>query len=156
MKGRIRRFLLWLSSRREVIPLKLTSQEQETVWKKFCSYCIKVIDGEILNYFDELKRQQEHEVCFSDLTKEQQNQLYTYDEILKGIHFQVMDMDVEVNDDQISEALGRLSEKRRMIILMAYFLDMKEAEIAQCMELVQSTIHYHKAESLRLLKEFLE
>ncbi len=136
--------------------MKLTSQEQEIVWKKFYSYCKKVIDGEILNYLDELKRQQEQEVCFSDLTKEQQNQLYTYDEILKGTHFQVMDMEVEVNDDQISEALGRLSEKRRMIILMAYFLDMKEAEIAQCMKLVQSTIHYHKAESLRLLKEFLE
>lgn len=136
--------------------MKLTIQEQEIVWRKFRSYCIKVIDGEVLNYLDELKRQQEHEICFSDLSTEQQNQLYTYDDILKSTHFQVMNMDVEVNDDEISEALGQLSEKRRMIILMTYFLDMKEAEIARCMKLVQSTIHYHKAESLRLLKEFLE
>lgn len=139
-----------------MIPLKLTIQEQEIVWRKFRSYCIKVIDGEVLNYLDELKKQQEHEICFSDLSTEQQNQLYTCDDILKSTHFRVMDMDVEVNDDEISEALGQLSEKRRMIILMTYFLDMKEAEIAQCMKLVQSTIHYHKAESLRLLKEFLE
>lgn len=138
------------------IPLKLTAQEQKIVWRRFCRYCIKVIDGEVLNYLHELRRQQEHEISFSELTEEQQNQLYTCDDILKSIHFRVMDMDVEVNDDEISEALGRLSEKRRMIILMAYFLDMKEAEIAQCMKLVQSTIHYHKAESLRLLKEFLE
>lgn len=136
--------------------MKLTIQEQEIVWRKFRSYCIKVIDGEVLNYLDELKKQQEHEICFSDLSTEQQSQLYTYDDILKSTHFQVMDMDVEVNDDEISEALGQLSEKRRMIILMTYFLDMKEAEIARCMKLVQSTIHYHKAESLRLLKEFLE
>lgn len=99
---------------------------------------------------------QEHEISFSDLTQEQQNQLYTCDDILKATHFQVMDMDVEVNDDEISEALSRLPEKKRMIILMTYFLDMKEAEIAQCMKLVQSTIHYHKAESLRLMKGFLE
>lgn len=156
MKGRIGRFLLWLLCRGEVIPLKLTIQEQEIVWRKFRSYCIKVIDGEVLNYLDELKKQQEHEICFSDLSTEQQNQLYTCEDILKSTHFQVMNMDVEVNDDEISEALGQLSEKRRMIILMTYFLDMREAEIAQCMKLVQSTIHYHKAESLRLLKEFLE
>ncbi|MCI9106039.1 MAG: sigma-70 family RNA polymerase sigma factor [Lachnospiraceae bacterium] len=136
--------------------MKLTIQEQEIVWRKFRSYCIKVIDGEVLNYLDELKKQQEHEICFSDLSTEQQNQLYTCDDILKSTHFQVMNMDVEVNDDEISEALGQLSEKRRMIILMTYFLDMRGAEIAQCMKLVQSTIHYHKAESLRLLKEFLE
>lgn len=136
--------------------MKLTIQEQEIVWRKFRSYCIKVIDGEVLNYLDELKKQKEHEICFSDLSTEQQNQLYTCDDILKSTHFRVMDMDVEVNDDEISEALGQLSEKRRMIILMTYFLDMKEAEIVQCMKLVQSTIHYHKAESLRLLKEFLE
>lgn len=77
MKGRIRRFLLWLLCRGEVIPLKLTIQEQEIVWRKFRSCCIKVIDGEVLNYLNELKKQQEHEICFSDLSTEQQKKLYT-------------------------------------------------------------------------------
>ena len=31
-----------------------------------------------------------------------------------------------------------------------------EKEIAECMNLVQSTVHYHKADSLRLLKKLLE
>ena len=54
------------------------------------------------------------------------------------------------------EALYRLPEKKRKIILMSYFLDMTEKEIAECMNLVQSTVHYHKADSLRLLKKLLE
>lgn len=47
-------------------------------------------------------------------------------------------------------------EGKRKIILMSYFLDMTEKEIAECMNLVQSTVHYHKADSLRLLKKLLE
>lgn len=42
------------------------------------------------------------------------------------------------------------------MILMAYFLDMTEKEIAETLNLVQSTVHYHKADSLKLLKKIME
>ena len=35
-------------------------------------------------------------------------------------------------------------------------LEMTEQEIADYYHLVQSTVHYHKAESLRMLKDILE
>lgn len=35
---------------------------------------------------------------------------------------------------------------------MLYFLDMTEKEIAVYLKLVQSTVHYHKDNSLKLLK----
>ena len=47
--------------------MKLNRQEKEIVRKKFCAYCIKVLHGEALNYLDELKRQREREVSFSEL-----------------------------------------------------------------------------------------
>ena len=44
-------------------------------------------------------------------------------------YFQIMGMEVPVKDEAISEALYRLPEKKRKIILMSYFLDMTEKEI---------------------------
>ncbi|MFR0077731.1 MAG: sigma factor-like helix-turn-helix DNA-binding protein [Blautia sp.] len=78
------------------------------------------------------------------------------DDLEEQIYFQIMDMDVPVKDAEIAAALKRLPEKKRMIILMAYFLDMTEQEIAEYLHLVQSTVHYHKADSLRLLREIME
>lgn len=79
MKGRNRHFLLRLLCRGEVIPLKLTPQQKEIVRKKFCTYCIKVLHGEALNYLDEMKRLREREVSFSELIPDEWNKLCTYD-----------------------------------------------------------------------------
>ena len=136
--------------------MELTSQEKDIVRRKFCKYCIKVMEGEVLYYLRQLERQHEREVCFSDLTPEQEKQLSVYDDFLEMNYFQVMDTDVPVRDEDISNALKKLPERKRKIILMAFFLDMTEQEIADYYHLVQSTVHYHKAESLRMLKMFLE
>ena len=113
------------------------------------------MEGEALYYLRQMEKQQEREVCFSDLTAEQQNELSVYDDLLEINYFQVMDKDVPVRDEDISDALKKLPERKRMIILMAFFLDMTEQEIADYYHLVQSTVHYHKAESLRILKGIL-
>ena len=136
--------------------MKLTRQEQDIVRRKFSSYCIKVLHGEAMNYLDELDKLRKREVNFSELLQEEWNQLYSYDNLPDKNCFQVMDMKIPVKDDSISDALNQLPERKRMIILMAYFLDMTEKEIADYMNLVQSTVHYHKADSLRLLKKLME
>lgn len=114
------------------------------------------MEGEALFYLRQLEKQQQREVCFSDLTPEQEKQLSAYDDLLEINYFQVMNMDVPVRDEDISEALKKLLERKRMIILMAFFLEMTEQEIADYYHLVQSTVHYHKTESLRMLKDILE
>jgi len=114
------------------------------------------MEGEALYYLRQLEKQQEYDVCFSDLTPEQKNQLSAYDDLLEINYFQVMDKDVPVRDEDISDALKKLPEQKRMIILMAFFLDMTEQEIADYYHLVQGTVHYHKTDSLRMLKDILE
>lgn len=136
--------------------MKLTKQEQDIVRRKFTTYCVKVIEGEIKNYFIELEKLQEREVNFSDLLPEEWNQMCWYDDVLESDFFQVMDMEIPVRNDDISRALKKLPERKRIIILMAYFLEMTEKEIAECLNLVQSTVHYHKADSLRLLRKWME
>ncbi len=136
--------------------MKLNRQEKEVVQRKFCTYCIKVLHGEALNYLDELDRQSEREVMFSELLQKDLDALYCCDDYDMADYFTVMGRKVPVRDEWISMALKKLPIKKREIILMLYFLNMTEKETADCLKLVQSTIHYHKEDSLRLLRKLME
>ncbi|MED9967348.1 MAG: sigma factor-like helix-turn-helix DNA-binding protein [Blautia sp.] len=136
--------------------MKLKRQEKEIVRRKFCTYCIKVLHGEALNYFDELERQRKREVNFSELLQKELDALYCCDDYDLADYFSVMGRQIPVRDELVSKALKKLPSKKRDIILMLYFLDMTEKEIAACLKLVQSTVHYHKDDSLRLLRKLME
>ena len=88
--------------------MKLTKQEQDIVRRKFSKYCIEVLNGEALNYLEELDRLWEQEINFSDLGESILNQFCSYDEIPESDYFQIMGMEVPVRDEAISNALYRL------------------------------------------------
>ncbi len=136
--------------------MKLNHQEKEIVRRKFCAYCIKVLHGEALNYLGELKQKIKWEVNFSELLQKDLEALCSHDDYEMAENFTVMGRQVPVRDEWISEALKKLPVKKREIILMLYFLDMTEKEIAACLKLVQSTVHYHKDDSLRLMRKLME
>ena len=60
--------------------MTLNRQDKEIVRRKFCAYCIKVMHGEALNYFDELERQRTREVTFSELLQKDMDSLYYCDD----------------------------------------------------------------------------
>ena len=93
---------------------------------------------------------------FSELLQKDLDALYCCDDYDMTDYFTVMGRQVPVRNEWISEALKKLPAKKREIILMLYFLNMTEKEIAACLKLVQSTIHYHKDDSLRLLRKLME
>ena len=81
------------------------------------------------------------------------------DYIAESEVFRVLDYDIEVKDELISEALKYLKylpEKKRNVILLSFFLDMTDTEIAKHMNLVRSTIHHHRVSSLQALKKIME
>ena len=129
--------------------MKLNNQEKDIVRRKFCAYCIKVLRGEALNYFDELKRKQKREINFSDFFQKDLETLGYYDNYEIAENFIVLGNQVSIYDEGISQALKKLPSKKRDIILMP------EKEIAACLQLVQSTVHYHKSDSLKLLRKIL-
>lgn len=143
-------------SRGEVIPFETEPSGKEIVRRKFCAYCIKVLRGEALNYLDELERQRKREVNFSEILQKDLETLYCCDDYDMAENFTVMGRQVPVRDEWICKALKKLPIKKREIILMLYFLDMTEKEIAACLKLVQSTVHYHKDDSLRLMRKLME
>ena len=136
---------------------KSSSGRNETNQKLFDSYCKRILKNEAIDCFREIQKHRQREIFFSELSEKEWKQLYMEDEYdLDTCNFQVLGYDVEVKDALIAEALNLLSDKKREVVLLAYFLDMSDTEIAKLLNLRQSTIHYHRISSLKSLKEFLE
>ena len=63
---------------------------------------------------------------------------------------------VVVKDALLAEALKALTERKRDVILLSYFMEMNDADIARKLNLVRSTVHEHRTRSLEILKAMLE
>lgn len=133
------------------------SQDELTVMHQFDRLCQLTLDGEATNYYRHMEYRRNHEVNFSEMTEKDLYSIFVVDEYnLDSSHFQVPGYDIEVKDTLLVEALQALTEKKRNVVLLSYFLDMTDAEIAREMKLVHSTIREHRIRSLELLKKFME
>ena len=70
--------------------------------------------------------------------------------------FEINGFDVIIRNELLAEAVTSLPERKRNIILMSYFLDMSDYEIAELLNLVRSTVTYHREDALEKLKRFME
>lgn len=93
----------------------------------FDSFCKEILKHEARDYYDELKRQRNREVWFSDLSEKEMDQFYTEDKyfITEQI-FNVLGFDIIITDNFIAEALQSLPERRRDNILLSYFLELSD------------------------------
>lgn len=133
------------------------SYDEETYRHQFDRLCQLALEGEAANYFKHLDYRKQHETLFSELPVSVVESFYTVDQYdLERCQFKVLGYDIEVKDVLIAEALQSLTEKKRNVILLSYFLGMSDAEIARAMNLVRSTIYEHRKRSLELLKKFME
>ena len=113
-----------------------SSEKQLRIRKQFDSFCKTLLKNEMIDYERARSYRQKHEVSFSELTQEELSRLNTEDDyIAESEVFRVLDYDIEVKDELISEALKYLPEKKRNVILLSFFLDMTDTEIAKRMEL---------------------
>lgn len=84
-------------------------------------------------------------------------QLYTVDRyfVTEQI-FNVLGLDVTVTNDVIAGALQSLSEHKRDIILLSYFLELSDREIGDKLNMVRSTVQYQRTRTLQQIKTFME
>ena len=132
-------------------------EQQLRIRKQFDSFCKTLLKNEMIDYERERNYRLKHEISFSELTREELNQLKIMDEyIIESEIFRVLSYDIEVKDELLSEALKHLPEKKRNVILLSFFMDMTDTDIARNMNLVRSTIHHHRVSSLQALKKIME
>ena len=96
-------------------------------------------------------------IYFSELTEEQLNRLYILDQYpLDQYHFQVQGYDVTVQDERIASGLETLSDEKRDIVLLSYFLEMTDQEIADKLNAIRGTIQYRRTKALKEMKQKME
>lgn len=133
------------------------SYYREKLRHEFDRASILTIDGASANYFKELNNRGKREISFFELSEAQLGKLYTVDEYsVENFFFQVLEYDIEVRDSRIAMALKKLTERKRDVILLYFFMDMNDVEIAKSMNLVRSTVCEHRKRSLEILKEILK
>ena len=137
--------------------MKWSPSQIETIRHQFDRLCRLALKGETANYFKELERRSKKEVIFADLPEQEVNSFSVMDEYDMGSYrYKVLDYEIEIKDDLIAEALQSLSERKRNVILLSYFLEMSDADIARELNLVRSTIHEHRKRSLQQMKQAME
>lgn len=136
---------------------KSSSSDELTIRNQFDRICKLALKGEAVDYHRHMAYRQKHEILFSELPEWKLNQMFSEDEYeTENQWFKVLGYDIEVKDALIAEALQSLSERKREVVLLSYFMDMSDAEIARKMNLVRSTVHEHRIHSLELMKKILE
>ena len=122
----------------------------------FDSFCKKVLKHEVGNGHREINRRARMEISMSDLPEEAMEQLAVYDDYpWDYTPFQVGDETVLVKDDRLAEALAAIPEKERSIILLYWFLELADREIADRMGIARRTVNTHRQNAYRLLKKLM-
>lgn len=136
---------------------KSSSNDELTIRNQFDRICKLALKGETVDYHRHMAYRQKYEVLLSELPEWKLNQMFSMDEYeIENQRFKVLGYDIEVKDTLIAEALQLLSERKRDVILLSYFMDMSDAEIARKMNLVRSTVYEHRTRSLELMKKIME
>src|SRR5699024_6713508 len=114
------------------------------------------IKGTIKQKRKQLSKRYRHEILFCEMNEIEMNPPTTIDEHFFDMTiFQVLNFTVYVSDEKIGTALCKLSARQREFILLYYFQDMNDKEIAKLYHLSRSAISYTRNKGLEKLKNLL-
>ncbi len=129
-------------------------------WKTRCefnAFCKNTLRNEVIDARRERATRQKHEVNFSDLSPQEEKQLYTVDKFdIDGEGEAFCVNGKRITTKLLAEALRTLPKEKRQAVLLYYFFDKSDVEIAEELGLPRSTIQYRRTSSFDLLKIYLE
>ena len=137
--------------------LQLSPSQIKTVRHQFDSICRKVLRDESRNIEKIRGRRLKKEICMSGLSQYEVDKLYAEDEyFFDSTYFNVMNRKVAIKNDKLAEAIESLTEEKQSIILLSYFFDLTDREIAEMLHSFRSTIQRKKVRSIKELRIKLE
>lgn len=133
----------------------MTREEYNTyLVQTFEAFCRKVIRNTAISLHRERAKQLEREKSLSDLSNAEMASLSvtdTYNTYTK--EYDVLGETVKVHDPDMGEALQYIQPQLRSIILMRYFLDMSNNEIAEKLKISKATASYRVDAALKQLRQ---
>ena len=124
---------------------------------RFDSFCKTVIRNASV---DSMRSRKTREMRFSSLEDLQDNHLAqeitqdhyaTYSKL-----YRVKGIEVKILDEQIGEALQYVLPNQRAVLLLSYFKEYTDMEIARLLGISHKTVAYRKKNAMQKLKSLLE
>ena len=137
--------------------MQFSPSQENTIRYQFDCLCKKVLRERSRDIKRSLVKQAKHEIFLSELASEYLNQIGVMDDYPSdNSYFNVAGFQVAIHCDELAKALSDLSNEKRDIVLLAYYLDMTDREIAEKLDLVRSTVQRKRSNTLKELKTKLE
>ena len=136
---------------------EITSSYKERIEHQFDTLVKIVLKGEAKNYKKKIFERAAHEIVFSDICDSPIETMGTCDEYMTDYFgFHVDSQRIYIKNELLGVAVSLLSEQKRNIILMSYFLEMTDGKIADRLNINRSNVTYHRHSSLKILKRDME
>ena len=132
------------------------SSFEEITRLQFNAYMMITIKGIVRYQKKQRARHLEHETLFCEISEIKQNSQGNYDSYsFEFSVFQVWNFLIKVSDEKLGTALRKLSEKQRNYILLYYFQDMRDREIAELYHVSRSSVSCMRNRGLRKLQALM-
>ncbi|MBY2478238.1 sigma-70 family RNA polymerase sigma factor [Clostridioides difficile] len=131
--------------------------DEKTIEHQFDSFCKTVLRNYARDIYDENKHRNDYLVSLESLSLAELSKLSILDDYDSNYICMVSyDYNIRIEDVLMAQAIGKLTKRKQDIILLSFFLNMTNADIATLMDLAESTVHYHKTNALKELKKLME
>ena len=116
--------------------------------------------NERINFLHSIFQEMKRKSNFSEFSEEQLNKMPEmsisgeYDKVINRIP--ILGVTVEIEDVLLLEALKTLDEIRGNIIIMAFWLEMNDREIAEAIGYEQRNVNQYRHSAYKKLKKFME
>lgn len=131
--------------------------DEQSILRVFDSFCKVCIRNEWISCLREQKKIEEREVSI-DATNKKYPELFRIEDTYPSDStvYEVRGIKILVQDTKLTDALNRLSEYNRNVILMSFFLEESCEQIAEYMGRCRSTISFQRKKSLQKLRQYME
>lgn len=129
---------------------------QLQIRQEFDSYCKKVISNAAIDGHRELERKLKFECSLDDVVADDNETLLVFDTYpSESTVFVLEDVKVTIQDKRLADAFRSLQDELREILLMYWFLDMVDKEIAERKHLSRRAVNRKRNKAFCLLKDLL-
>ena len=133
------------------------SDFQKTVQCRFDSCLKKIVRSVVKDYYKMMSRRKNKEMFFCELPDIIVEKLAVMDDYETDYTiFNVCGNDIRILDDELAEALKKLSDQNRKNLLMYYFLEMSDTDIGKLLNIDRSTSFRIRKKSLDEIRKLLE
>ena len=125
--------------------------------EKFGVFCRRVLINENIDIFREEKKISEYESYFCDLGDSVTKNFQTKDEytfLNNGV--QVQNFIFYIENEELFQAINRLKEKNKLVIMFSFWMGMKDVEIGQVLNMPLSTVNDMKHSTIKKLYTWMK